>query len=157
MLSVETILEIQQCVHRALYFGCKKMTSTHDLQVAAGIIWRGDRFLAARRPEGKPRAGFWEFPGGKREPGEDMGGTLSRELREELGIWDLTALPWQVVRHDYGDFRVELHFMHVLAFKGEPQARDGQELRWVTPVEARELPFLPADIAVVERISRPDR
>ena len=127
-----------------------------NIQVAAGIIWRNGRFLAAKRPEGKPCAGFWEFPGGKQEPGESMEETLRRELREELGIDCGAPVPWEVIRHDYSDVRVILHFMHVTEFSGEPSSHDGQELRWVTPTEARELPFLPADIAVVERIRPPE-
>lgn len=124
--------------------------------MAAGVIWRNGRFLAAKRPEGKPRAGFWEFPGGKQEPGESIEETLRRELREELGIDCGRPIPWEIVRHEYSDIRVILHFMHVTEFSGEPSARDGQELRWVTPMEARGLPFLPADIAVLERITPPE-
>lgn len=126
------------------------------LQVAAGIIWRQGRFLAALRPAGKPRSGFWEFPGGKREPGESLEETLRRELEEELGITCLRVTPWQTVVHDYPDQRVALHFMQVTAFTGLPVARDGQELRWVTPEEARALPFLPADTALVAALTPPE-
>ena len=123
------------------------------IQVAAGIIWREGRFLAAKRPEGKARAGYWEFPGGKREKGESMEDALKRELREELGITALSVTPWQVVSHEYPDVRVELHCMHVIEFHGEPSSRDGQELRWVTPAQARALPFLPADEPVLAAIT----
>ena len=127
------------------------------IQVAAGIVWKNERFLAARRPEGKPRAGYWEFPGGKQEPGETMEETLRRELQEELGITCLSIEPWRTVPHSYPDIRVVLHFMHVTAFSGEPLPHDGQELRWVTPAEACELRLLPADEAVVAAISPPGR
>ena len=125
----------------------------HTVQVAAGIIWREGRFLAAKRPEGKARAGYWEFPGGKREKGESMEDALKRELREELGITVLSVTPWQVVSHEYPDVRVELHCMHVTEFHGEPSSRDGQELRWVTPAQAHALPFLPADEPVLAAIT----
>lgn len=125
------------------------------LRVAAGVLWKEQRFLAARRPEGKPRAGYWEFPGGKQEPGETMEQTLRRELREELGITRLTIAPWRTVTHEYPEVTVVLHFMHVTAFSGEPRPRDGQELRWVTPEEARLLPFLPADEGLVAVIAPP--
>lgn len=129
--------------------------SKKNVPVAAGIIWREGRFLAARRPEGKARAGYWEFPGGKREPGESMEEALRRELFEELSIRCGRVRPWHINEHEYTDIRVELHFMHVLDFTGEPRPNDGQELRWVSPDEARDMNFLPADAGVVQRISPP--
>ena len=57
------------------------------IDVAAAVITRPDgRFLLARRPEGKPYPGYWEFPGGKLEPGENPQQALNRELMEELGL-----------------------------------------------------------------------
>lgn len=121
-------------------------------RVAAGILWKGDRFLAARRPDDKPRGGFWEFPGGKQEPGEDMKETLVREIKEELDLNVGSAELWKVFRHQYPDMLVELHFMHVCEFSGTPFPLDGQELRWLTPEEARALPFLPADKEILEEL-----
>lgn len=58
------------------------------IEVAAAVILRADgsEFLLAQRPQGKVYAGYWEFPGGKVEPGETVRAALHRELREELGI-----------------------------------------------------------------------
>ncbi len=125
------------------------------VQVAAGVIWQKGRFLAARRPEGKARAGYWEFPGGKQEPGENIRQTLVRELREELDILCLAVLPWRRVLHEYPDLRVDVHFMHVLEFTGLPKPKDGQILRWITPEEACALPFLPADAPLVGELRPP--
>ncbi len=127
-----------------------------SIEVAAGVIWKHGRFLAARRPAGKPRAGYWEFPGGKREPGETIEEALRRELREELGIACGRLLAWKSVSHTYPDVRVNLHFIHVLDFTGEPEPRDGQTLRWVSPAEAPSLDFLPADKALVTELRAPD-
>ena len=124
------------------------------VNVAAGIVWRGDTFLAARRPLDGPRGGYWEFPGGKQEPGESIEQALARELEEELGMACGRIVPWEQVYHPYKDICVRLHFMHVLEFSGEPHPRIGQELRWITPAEALALEFLPADREVLLLLTR---
>ena len=65
------------------------------VDVAVGVLIREDgRVLLSSRPEGKPYAGYWEFPGGKLEAGETVHGALARELREELGLELLDSTPW---------------------------------------------------------------
>ena len=130
-------------------------TTLPILDVAAGIVWRGPCFLAACRPKGKPRAGFWEFPGGKFAPGETRQQALARELQEELGITPLACHLWQCVEHRYPEMHVRLHFVHVTSFSGELTPREGQELRWVTVAEAMQLPFLPADLALLPELLCP--
>lgn len=127
------------------------MNALRGIDVAAGVIWRDGRFLAAQRPPDKPHAGFWEFPGGKLEPGEDAAQALARELAEELDIRVCTASFWRCAEHDYPErgLHVRLHFFHVTAFDGQPSSREGQTLRWILPEEASTLPFLPADAAIV--------
>lgn len=115
------------------------------MAVAGGILWRGDHFLAARRPRTSPQSGLWEFPGGKLESGESPEQALVRELEEELGVIARKLNLWTVVEHQYPRRVVRLHVFHVCAFSGEPFPREGQMLRWVTPCEAEALPFLPAD------------
>ena len=126
------------------------------IDVATGILWRDGRFLAARRPPDKPHAGFWEFPGGKLEAGEDALHALVRELTEELDIRVRTAAFWRCAEHDYPErgIHVRLHFFHVTAFDGEPRSLEGQTLRWILPSDAPSLPFLPADAAVVAALAR---
>jgi len=98
------------------------------IEVAAGIVWRGGAFLAAQRPDGKPMAGYWEFPGGKVEGAERPDQALRRELAEELGIGVRQAALWRTVEHCYAerDLLVRLHFFHVTAFSGEPCPAEGQ-------------------------------
>ena len=138
---------------------CRTITpSVKKLEVAAGILWRGGRFLAAQRPPGSVQQGFWEFPGGKIEPGEAPAQGLARELREELGVGISQPLFWRLEEHVYADppRHVLLHFFHVHDFTGEPCSREGQALRWVTRAEALDLPFLAADIPVLHALEEGD-
>lgn len=125
------------------------------IEVVAGILWRGERFLAACRPAGSAHEGLWEFPGGKVESGEGAEAALARELCEELGVRMGPAAFWRTQEHVYTvpPRHVVLHFFHVRDFAGEPQSREGQELRWVTAAEASSLPFLEADLPIVRALT----
>lgn len=128
-----------------------------DISVAAGIIWRDDLLLCCLRPEGKPQAGFWEFPGGKLERGETEIRALCRELAEELRIHVTRVIPWRKVVHEYPErgIRVHLSFFHVTDFEGLPVPQEGQKLRWVSVSQARLLNFLPADKGLVRELVKP--
>ena len=103
-------------------------------RVAAAVIIRGDgEVLLAQRPPGKAYAGYWEFPGGKLEPGETPRAALDRELHEELGLTVRRAAPWLVQRFAYPHAHVELHFFRVFAWEGEPVGHDGQAFAWQVP------------------------
>jgi mutator protein MutT len=81
------------------------------IAVVAAVLQQADgRFLLAQRPQGKVYAGYWEFPGGKVEPGETPLQALARELHEELGIQVTTAHPWLIREFDYEHADVKLHF-----------------------------------------------
>lgn len=125
-----------------------------EIDVVAAVIWRGAKFLAVRRPEGKPQAGYWEFPGGKVEPGESRSQALARELDEELGLDPTTWEFWREVRHDYGHIRVRLHFYHVYQFAGRATSREGHELAWLDAREAGDYPFLEADTEIVAALAQ---
>ncbi len=120
----------------------------------AGLITDASgRVLVGRRRAGTHMEGYWEFPGGKRRPGEDPRGALERELREELGIVVLGAEFMAELTHRYPDRRVHLELWRVDRFKGEPGAREGQALKWVDPEDLLALPLLPADQPLVEALS----
>lgn len=125
------------------------------IYVAAGILWRDDTLLVAKRPLSEPKGGYWEFPGGKREQGEAMEQTLMRELHEELGVTCTTIIPFTELEHEYPDMVVCLHFFHVTQFLGEPQALLGQELRWISTDSLEGFDFLPADRQILKHITRP--
>jgi len=119
------------------------------VQVAVGVLVRGDgAFLLTSRPAGKPYAGYWEFPGGKLEAGEDVRAALQRELHEELGVQVLSAQAWQDEMVDYPHALVHLHFWIVSAWEGELRMLEGQTFSWQQlPVDLE--PILPGTIPVL--------
>lgn len=122
------------------------------IQVAAGLILREGHYLIARRKAGTHLGGLWEFPGGKRESGESLEDCLRRELREELGI-DVTApVRFRVIRHEYAEKTVEMHFFQCTISGGKVQALDCEEFRWVSPNELPDYEFPPADRPLLEAL-----
>jgi 8-oxo-dGTP diphosphatase len=119
------------------------------VDVAVGVLVDGQgRFLLTSRPAGKVYAGYWEFPGGKVEPGESIEQALRRELQEELGITIGRAHPWQIELMDYPHARVRLHFCKVYDWTGDFEMREMQAMAWQTlPVEVK--PVLPGTLPVL--------
>lgn len=129
---------------------------TKPLEVAAAVIQRPDgRFLLAERPEGKPWAGWWEFPGGKIETGETPLHALARELREELGIDVECAYPWLTRVYAYPHATVRLHFFRVTAWGGEPHGRENQRFDWQFPGRVMVAPLLPANGPILKSLELP--
>ena len=126
------------------------------LRVAAAIIQRPDgQVLLAQRPAGKAYAGYWEFPGGKLEPGETPREALDRELAEELGLTVRRAAPWLVQRFRYPHAHVMLHFFRVSEWDGDPVGHDGQAFAWQTPGRFDVAPLLPANTTVLRALLLP--
>ncbi len=124
------------------------------IEVAAGLIERGGRYLIARRKPGVHLAGYWEFPGGKREVDESLEECLRRELFEELSIRVDVPVPYRVVRHDYTDKTVELHFFRCRIEEGHETPLDSVEIRWVLPEELSQYRFPPADRVIIEALQQ---
>lgn len=116
--------------------------------VVAAVVERDRRFLVTRRLAGTHLEGYWEFPGGKVEEGEDDAASLERELREELDAAVEVGARILTTRYAYDDRRLELRF-YACALLEEPRAALGQELRWVGRRELHELPFPPADAELI--------
>jgi len=116
---------------------------------------RGGRVLIADRPAGKPMAGWWEFPGGKIEAGEEPRAALEREIQEELGVQVRAAYRLLRFSHRYPDKQVELDVWRVTAWSGAPKPHEGQQLAWVRPGELRDWQLLPADEPIVAALKLP--
>lgn len=121
------------------------------LVAAVALIDPESRVLLARRPEGKPLAGLWEFPGGKVAPGETPEEALIRELREELGI-DVSAAclgPFTFASHTYEKFHLLMPLYLCRRWQGQVTAMEGQALAWVRPARLGDYAMPPADIPLV--------
>ncbi|MDE2428949.1 MAG: NUDIX domain-containing protein [Burkholderiales bacterium] len=118
------------------------------IDVAVGILMNPDGdVLLGQRPAGKPYEGYWEFPGGKVEPGESIFHALVREFKEELDLTILHAEPWCCVEHVYPHAHVRLHFFISRDWTGEPQSLEGQAFAWQGSVAVT--PLLPATIPLL--------
>lgn len=125
------------------------------LAVAAGVILRGDTVLVCQRQADGSHPLKWEFPGGKRQPGESLPQCLRRELHEELAIDAVVGDELWRTRHYYQvDRAVDLYFFQVAAFAGDPSNRVFASIRWVGRAELATLDFLEADRALVEFLAR---
>lgn len=130
--------------------------NTTPVEVVAAVIERPDgRFLLAQRPAGKVYAGYWEFPGGKVEPGEPLAAALARELHEELGIEVEIADPWIVRIYTYPHAKVRLNFFRVRAWHGDPHGNEQQQLAWQHVSALDVAPLLPANAAVLRALQLP--
>lgn len=118
------------------------------LYVAACALLDADgRVLIARRPEGKPMAGLWEFPGGKIEAGETPEQAVTRELREELGVepCERCLHPFAFVSHPYETFHIVMPLFLCRQWDGFPQPTEGQQIAWVRPAKLMDFDLAPAD------------
>ena len=121
-------------------------------EVAAALIWEGERFLICQRPANKARGLLWEFLGGKVEPGETKAQALVRECREELGITVTVGEVFLEVVHDYPDLLVRLTLFHAAIAEGTPRLLEHNDLRWITPAEIPDFDFCPADVEILKKL-----
>ncbi len=131
------------------------------VDVAAAVFLRGNagdrEFLLARRPAGKAYAGYWEFPGGKVEPGETLAAALVRELQEELGVTAEDAWPWLCREFVYPHATVRLKFFKVVSWHGEITPIEHSGLVWLKPGEPVTVaPILPANGPIIRALELPD-
>jgi len=121
------------------------------LVAAAALIDADGRVLITRRPEGKPMAGLWEFPGGKVEAGETPEATLIRELKEELDIDTSAAClaPLTFASHTYPDFHLLMPLYVCRKWQGMVRPTEGQATKWVRARDLRSYAMPPADLPLI--------
>ncbi len=130
--------------------------SAQRIEVAAAVIQRDDGcFLLGQRPAGKVYAGYWEFPGGKIERGEQPLSALRRELHEELGIDIERAYPWLTRDYDYAHAAVRLRFFRVVEWSGAMHGRESQRFVWQSPDAISVDPLLPANAPILRALRLP--
>lgn len=121
------------------------------IHVVCAILREGDRVFATQRGYGDYKD-YWEFPGGKLEPGETPQAALRREIREELDaeihVGDLLV----TVEADYPGFHLHMDCFWAAVAAGELKLKEHEAARWVEPESLEDLPWLPADRTVAARI-----
>ena len=125
------------------------------IDVAAALIFRDGKLLITKRHAEAHLGGLWEFPGGKREPGETFEQCLVREIREELGVEISVGELFEEVNHDYPEKSVHLKFFICELLAGEPQPLGCAALKWVdkSGLDAHDFPA--ADARLLEKLKSP--
>jgi mutator protein MutT len=129
-----------------------KCKTENLIEVSAALIFRDGKLLIAQRHVDSHLGGLWEFPGGKREPGETFEQCLARELREELGIEVAIQGLFEEITHDYADRSVYLKFFTCQLRAGEPQALGCAAVKWVGQAELTEHDFPAADARLLDKL-----
>lgn len=123
------------------------------IEVAAALVFHDGRLLITQRPATGHLANLWEFPGGKREPGETFEECLKREIQEELAMVIETRELLSEVRHSYPEKAVHLQFFKCRWLAGEPKAIGCQAFEWITREELDRFTFPAADAQLLAQLS----
>ena len=126
------------------------------IEVSAALIFRAGKLLITQRHAQAHLGGLWEFPGGKREPGESFETCLVREIREELGVEISVSELFEEVRHDYPEKSVHLKFFICQLLSGEPQPLDCAAVKWIDQAQLADFEFPAADASLLEKLRRSD-
>lgn len=122
------------------------------IEVAAAVLFRQGRLLITQRLPGSHLPGLWEFPGGKRKPGESIRECLVREIREELNIGVVVGELFETIEYAYPEKTVCLKFFKCRYAGGDIQALGCQRFAWVTPEDLENYPFPPANESLMKRL-----
>jgi 8-oxo-dGTP diphosphatase len=121
-------------------------------EVSAALIFRNGKILITQRHADAHLGGLWEFPGGKREPGESFEQCLVREIREELGAEISIGKLFEEITHSYNEKAVRLKFFVCQMVRGQPQSLGCAAIRWVGKAELADYEFPAADARLLEKL-----
>jgi len=120
--------------------------------VVVGVIYKAGRILIDKRKPDGLLGGLWEFPGGKKEPGESLEAALRREVKEELAIRIQVAQPLAVVDHTYSHFRVRIHAFECSYVSGEPRCITCADVKWVRLQDLSRYAFPAANNRIIQAL-----
>jgi 8-oxo-dGTP diphosphatase len=121
------------------------------IEVVAAVIFEGDRIFATQRGYGDYKD-FWEFPGGKIEPGESPQQALRREIREELETEVEIGEQILTVEMEYPSFLLHMQCFRAEIRSGVPVLKEHEASRWLGPEEWESVEWLPADRMVIKKL-----
>ena len=121
-------------------------------EVAAALIWSGDRFMICQRPPHKARGLLWEFVGGKKEAGETLEQALIRECKEEIAVTVKVNDIFAELVHEYPDITIKLTLFNAEIAEGEPQKLEHVDIKWITVSEIDNFDFCPADVDILKML-----
>ncbi len=121
-------------------------------RVVAAIIEKDGKIFATQRGYGDWK-GWWEFPGGKIEPGETPEEALVREIREELDIGIAIDRFYTTVEYDYPEFHLEMDCFLCHITEGEPVLLEHDAAKWLAKDELSSVKWLPSDVELIGQLS----
>ncbi|MBQ2751449.1 MAG: (deoxy)nucleoside triphosphate pyrophosphohydrolase [Oscillospiraceae bacterium] len=121
-------------------------------EVAAALIWSGDKFMICQRPPHKARGLLWEFVGGKKETGETLEQTLIRECKEEIAVTVKVNDIFAELVHEYPDITIKLTLFNAEIAEGQPQKLEHVDIKWITVEEIDDYDFCPADEDILKML-----
>jgi mutator protein MutT len=129
------------------------MQRSNIIEVSAALIFRNGKILITQRHAKSHLGGFWEFPGGKCEPGETFEQCLAREIHEELGVEITAGELFEDITHAYPEKTIRLKFFVCKLISGEPQPLDCAAFKWVEKAELAGFKFPAADARLLEKLT----
>lgn len=128
-------------------------TSRKTINVVAALIRDGKRVFATARGYGNYK-GWWEFPGGKVEPGESPEDALVREIREELDSEISVDEYISTIEHDYPEFHLSMRCYWCSLISGELVLKEAEDAKWLDVETIDSVKWLPADITLIDEIKK---